>query len=159
MPVSDEPLADDELAALQLVCFEVGDQRYGLDILRVEEVAFAAPVTAVPGAPDFVAGIVCVHGVFVPHIDLRRRFGVPAGAGGRLLLCPLDGLMLAFAVDRVLDTLSVPEGAVAAAPPLAGTGHVAGVVEGQGGAIVVLDLDTLLTPAERRQLRALAEVP
>jgi CheY-like chemotaxis protein len=107
-PAADLPAGDDpDAAALQIVCFQIGDQRYGLDIMRVKEVAFAAPVIAVPGAPAFVAGIVEVHGVYVPLVDLRRRFGVASGAAGRLLLVALDGLIIALAVDRVIDTRPV----------------------------------------------------
>jgi purine-binding chemotaxis protein CheW len=157
-PAADLPAGDDpDAAALQIVCFQIGDQRYGLDIMRVKEVAFAAPVIAVPGAPAFVAGIVEVHGVYVPLVDLRRRFGVASGAAGRLLLVALDGLIIALAVDRVIDTRPVDPAAVAAPPPLAGTGHVAGVLDTGGQVILLLDPDAILDPAERRQLRALGD--
>ena len=59
------------------VLFRVGDSDYVLpaaDVLQMESYGGA---THVPGAADYVAGLVQVRGRVVPVVDLRARFGLP----------------------------------------------------------------------------------
>jgi chemotaxis-related protein WspB len=64
--------------------FQMGDDRYALDVLQVAEVLPLVRVKVIPQAPAWVAGIIDYHGAPVPLIDLcqlalgcpaRRRFG------------------------------------------------------------------------------------
>jgi chemotaxis-related protein WspB len=64
--------------------FQMGDDRYALDVLQIAEVLPLVRVKVIPQAPAWVAGIIDYHGAPVPLIDLsqlalgcpaRRRFG------------------------------------------------------------------------------------
>jgi purine-binding chemotaxis protein CheW len=62
------------------VLFKVADAEYALpaaDVLHMESYEGA---THVPGAPDYVAGLMQVRRRVIPVIDLRRRFGFPSVA-------------------------------------------------------------------------------
>jgi purine-binding chemotaxis protein CheW len=60
------------------VLFRVADADYALpaaDVLHMESYAGA---TRVPGAPEYVAGLMQIRRRVIPVVDLRLRFGLPA---------------------------------------------------------------------------------
>ena len=56
----------------------VGSQRFGLPILRVQDVFVPERLTLVPLAPPDVAGLINLRGRIVTLIDLRSRLGLGA---------------------------------------------------------------------------------
>lgn len=59
-----------------MLTFRLGDEEYGIDNLRVQEIrAYEAP-TPVAGAPAFVKGVVNLRGVIVPIIDMRLKMNL-----------------------------------------------------------------------------------
>ncbi|MGE0598725.1 MAG: chemotaxis protein CheW [Dehalococcoidia bacterium] len=94
----------------QLVMFGVGQTYYGIDIALVDEILPVLPITATPGAPAGVLGIVDVRKRIVPVFDLHVRFGVPAPATNseaRLILVSVGHESVALLVDSVEEVLTV----------------------------------------------------
>ncbi len=60
------------------VTFRVGTAEYAVPAAQVLHLESFERATHVPGAPDYVAGLVQVRGRVVPVVDLRHRFGLPA---------------------------------------------------------------------------------
>ena len=58
---------------LQIVSFKVGNEEFGLDILRVQEIIRLQDLTRVPNSPDFVDGVINLLGKVIPIIALRLR--------------------------------------------------------------------------------------
>jgi purine-binding chemotaxis protein CheW len=58
----------------------VGAQRFGLPILRVQDVFVPDRLTRVPLAPSDVAGLINLRGRIVTLIDLRQRLGIAAAS-------------------------------------------------------------------------------
>jgi len=54
--------------------FKLGDEEYGLPILKVQEIIGMMKVTRVPRTPGFVRGVINLRGKVIPVIDLRRKF-------------------------------------------------------------------------------------
>lgn len=67
------------LAHLQgkYLTFRLGDEEYGLDILKVREIIGIMDITRLPRTPAFVKGVINLRGKVIPVIDLRLRFGLP----------------------------------------------------------------------------------
>ncbi len=59
----------------EYLTFLLDGEEFGVDILRVQEIMVWAPVTAIPGAPDYLRGVINLRGVIVPIVDMRQRFG------------------------------------------------------------------------------------
>lgn len=83
MPHEVEAMADlaagSELAetiAGKYLTFVLGEEEYGIEILKVQEIIRMQKVTAVPKAPDFVRGIINLRGKVIPVVELRRKFGM-----------------------------------------------------------------------------------
>ena len=54
----------------------LGDEEYGVDILRVQEIRGYEQPTRIAGAPNFIGGVLNLRGVIVPIVDLRIKFGL-----------------------------------------------------------------------------------
>ena len=139
-------MAQDEL---QVVVFELGGERYGLDIGTVYEIIRHQPITAVPNAPSFVEGIINLRGRIIPVVDLRGRFGLAASAptkASRIVVCEAAGHRVGLVVDAVTEVLMIPAEAIEPTPDLAGgteTGYLKGIAKLGERLIILLDLEGL----------------
>ncbi|MFM8706131.1 MAG: chemotaxis protein CheW [Planctomycetia bacterium] len=97
-------------ATLEACGFLVGSHRFAIPSSSVAEVQHASGVTAVPLAPDAVAGLIHLRGRIAPVIDMRRRLAI--GGDGKaardLLVMELDDDLYALLVDEVLDVELIP---------------------------------------------------
>jgi len=146
---------------IQIVCFGVGAHSYALDILRIKEIINPLPITAVPRAPAFVEGIVELRGAFLPVIDLRKRFDLPAtplGRDGKYIVARLAGRPVGLVVDRVHEARPLDVARIQPAPPLALAGDArffSGVVKQEEEIVLLVDLDAVLSAEEQGALAAL----
>jgi purine-binding chemotaxis protein CheW len=147
---------------IQLVVFELGEERYGLDIATVYEIIRHQPITAVPQAPAFVEGVINLRGRIIPVVDLRDRFGMATGdqtKASRIVVCDAAGTRVGLVVDGVSEVLMVASDAIEATPDVA-AGHDAGYHRGIAKLgerlIILLDLDGLFGPADADALAAAA---
>jgi purine-binding chemotaxis protein CheW len=143
------------------VLFQIGDQTFGLPAEVVETVVQRPDrLTKLPRSPDFIEGVMNLHGRVVPIVDQRRRFGASVVAGGRerVMIVSLGNLQAGFVVDHVKDVLRIPREAVMPAPDITdGTKVIDRVATLAGGERIVLLIDPaeLLDDAERQMLVAL----
>jgi len=90
----------------QLLVFAVGEQRYALDISRVQRVVRIVEITPYPGLPSIVAGVVNIQGEVVPVISLRRCCALAERdieLSDRLVIVSLERRRVALWVDDVLE--------------------------------------------------------
>ena len=64
---------------LQWVTFQLEEETYGINVMQVREVLRYTEIAPVPGAPDYVLGIINLRGNVVTVIDTRSRFGLIDG--------------------------------------------------------------------------------
>ncbi|MDC7121620.1 chemotaxis protein CheW [Cellulomonas fimi] len=101
------------------VTFTIGDDLYGVDVLRVQEALRAHARTRVPLAPPGIAGVVNLRGQVVVTVDLRPRLGLPAlaqDAEPMMVVVQVDGEPVSLLVDEIGDVLDVPVDDVGAPP-------------------------------------------
>lgn len=158
---SCEALSERKGEPRQLIRFRVGDEEYGLDILRVKEIIQIRAITRLPRAPSFVRGIINLRGDIVPIIDLRERFGLESRTGtdaARVIVVDVEGRLLGLVVDGASQVVRLPAGQIDPPPPLIG-GLSAGFVEGIGRIgdllVILLDLERLLDADEKRAMDTL----
>lgn len=56
--------------------FALGDETYGLGILKVQEIIGIMDVTKVPRTPEYVRGVINLRGKVIPVVELRLKFGM-----------------------------------------------------------------------------------
>lgn len=143
----------------QLVVFGLGDEVYGVDISRVQEIIRMQDITQVPGAPHFVEGVINLRGRIIPVIDLRRRFGlhdVQAGASSRIVVVETEGHVIGMIVDAVSEVLRVSTTCIEPPSPLL-TGidseYIRGIAKLEERLIILLQLDKVLTGDQKAALQ------
>ena len=142
--------------------FELGDERYGLDIATVYEIIRHQPITAVPQAPAFVEGVINLRGRIIPVVDLRDRFGMAAGEltkASRIVVCEAAGTRVGLVVDGVSEVLMVSGDAIEATPDVAAghdSGYLRGIAKLGERLIILLDLDGLFGDAAAAEIAAVA---
>lgn len=148
---------DDDV--LKLAGFHVGDDVYGIDIMRIKEVIQARPypVRPVPHAPGIVEGVIALRGVVIPVVDLRKRFGASEAERDpdvirlrKLIIVSVRGRIVGLRVDQIVGELRVPAGALRPAPSMlrpggpGGPEFFSGVFRSEKEMVFVVNLDALL---------------
>ena len=90
---------------IQLVSFSIGEEEFGVDITRVQEIIKRTDVTTVPNAPHFVEGVMNLRGRVIPVINLRARLGMERkefDADTRIVVVELSEGTIGFIVDAVI---------------------------------------------------------
>ncbi len=148
-------------SAAHLVCFRVGRETYGVDIFVVREIVKAQEITTVPGASDYVLGIINLRGKIISVVDLAQRLGLGKSKidrGSRILVVDLDGFTVGFLVDAATEVLKLPPEAVEAAPEeLKGSVHddyLEGVGKLKDRLVIILNPGNLLAEGEASALAA-----
>lgn len=150
---------DDEL--LQLVTFSIGEEEFGVDILKVQEIIRTMEITKVPRAQEFVEGVINLRGKVIPIIDLRRRFGFSSKEHDkhtRIIVIEINNMIVGFVVDSVSEVLRIPAATVEPPPPVVAgveSEYISGVGKLQDRLLILLDLDKLLSSED---MEALAQV-
>ena len=150
----------DEL--IQLVSFTIGDEEFGVDILKVQEINRMVDVTRVPNTPEYVDGVINLRGKVIPIIDLRRRFGMDRKVkdkNTRIIVVELNGRVLGFVVDAVSEVLRIPKSVTEAPPPIiAGieAEYITAIAKLENRLLILLDLERVLTTEENKELQAVA---
>ncbi|MBP7891931.1 MAG: chemotaxis protein CheW [Firmicutes bacterium] len=148
-------------AEMQLVVFELGDESYGVDISRVQDINRMQEITEIPHAPESVVGVINLRGRVIPVIDLRKRFGLPDAVhtkDTRIVVVHLEGNLIGVIVDAVSQVLRIPAGIVEPpSPVLAGVDsrYLRGIAKLDDRLVILLDLDFVLS---RREQEAISEV-
>ena len=134
---------------LQVVSFKLGEEEFGLDILRVQEIIRLQELTHVPNSPDFVEGVINLRGSVIPIIALRKRFGLPEADRDRqtrIIVIEVEHMVLGFIVDSVSEVLRIPVSTVVPPPRLERIERefVSGVCKLDGRLLILLDVDQVL---------------
>ncbi len=152
-PAAADPIVR---STAQFVVFRLGSEEFGLPIAAVDEVALVPErLTRVPKMPKFLEGVINLRGEVLPVVDQRRRFDMPAYAGGgrpRLIVVRSGHRRAGVIVDSVSEVLRSPADAIEPPPDLTGEGArlVSGVINTPRDErmILLLDPGELLTQAE-----------
>jgi purine-binding chemotaxis protein CheW len=140
---------------LQIVSFKVGDEEFGLDILRVQEIIRVQDLTRVPNSPDFVDGVINLRGKVIPIIALRKRFGLHEQAHDkqiRIVVLEVQDMVLGFIVDSVSEVLRISADNIAPPPRLGKIERefVAGVGKLEDRLLILLDIERIVSAPEVR---------
>ncbi len=150
----------DEL--LQLVSFNIGEEEFGVDILKVQEINRMVDVTRVPNTPEYVDGVINLRGKVIPIIDLRRRFGMERkekDKNTRIIVVELNSKVLGFVVDAVSEVLRINKSLSEPPPPIiAGieSDYITAIAKLENRLLILLDLERVLTAEEHETTNTLA---
>lgn len=135
----------------QWVTFQMDQERYGINVLQVQEIIRMTDITPVPGAPHYILGVINLRGNVVPIVNTRSRFNLPTvddSADTRIILVDLDRQLIGIVVDSVAEVVTLESGEIEKAPSLDQAEWVQfihGVARTEGDLLILLDLSKFLS--------------
>ncbi len=148
---------------LQLVGFQLDDEEYGIDILKVQEINRITEITKIPQSPDFVEGVINLRGNVIPIIDLRKRFNMPHkeyDKQTRIVVGEIGDRTVGFIVDAVSEVIRLPENTIEPPPNITSddrTDYILGVGKLEDRLLMLLDIEKILSGSEKEKLFEAAE--
>ncbi len=144
---------------LQLVSFKIGEEEFGIDILRVQEIIKMIDITKVPNAPSFVEGVINLRGRIIPIVFLRKRLGMETkefDKNTRIVVVEIDGKIVGFIVDAVSEVLRISK-EITEKPPEFVSGvnsdYITAVAKLEDRLLILLDLDKTLSNRQKELLQ------
>ncbi len=108
---------------LEVVSFTLGEEVFGVEILKVQEINRMSAVTRIPNSPECVEGVINLRGKVIPVMDLRCRLGLERKAqdsNTRIIVVEVEGNVVGFIVDAVQEVLRIPKSLTEAPPSMTG---------------------------------------
>ncbi|CED72011.1 chemotaxis protein CheW [Aliivibrio wodanis] len=139
---------------LQWVTFQLEEETYGINVMQVREVLRHTEIAPVPGAPDYVLGIINLRGNVVTVIDTRSRFGLMQGEitdNTRIIVIESERQVIGILVDSVAEVVYLRSSEIDTTPSV-GTEESAKFIQGvsnrEGKLLILVDLNKLLSDDE-----------
>ncbi len=143
---------------IQFVTFVLMDETYGINVMQVQEVLRVTEIAPVPGAPDYVLGIINLRGNVVTVIDTRTRFGLPSKEmddSSRIIVIESEKQVVGILVDAVAEVVDLREGEIDVAPNVGtedSSRYIQGVATREDGLLILVDLNKLLSDEEWQEI-------
>ncbi len=138
----------------QFLTFNLGEELYGVDILRVQEIKGYTAVTKIPNTPPHIKGVLNLRGTIVPIVELRTKFGMPTidyTAFTVIIVVMVRDKVMGLVVDAVSDVLNIDKKDIQS-PPQFGVKVDVSFLNGIGKSgdklVALLDIDRLLTDTD-----------
>jgi purine-binding chemotaxis protein CheW len=142
------------VAASQFLTFSLGQEEYGIELLKVQEIKGYSAITPIPNTPPHIKGVMNLRGAVIPIVDLRIRFGMEAIEYTQfnvIIVINVGTKVMGLLVDAVSDVLNVASEDLRPAPDFgtqADTRFISGMASAGDKVAVLLDLDTLLSDTD-----------
>jgi purine-binding chemotaxis protein CheW len=146
--------ADIKSVDIEFLTFRLGDEDYGVDILRVQEIRGWEMVARIPNSPIYVKGVLNLRGSIVPILDMRQRLGMDVRDYSKDTVVIVlrvksenNQRNVGIVVDEVSDVLHTLQDNIRNAPQFGGgipVEYITGLVDADGKMVMLLDVDKLL---------------
>jgi purine-binding chemotaxis protein CheW len=140
--------------------FNLGDEKYGVDISQVREIIRPTQITRIPNAPDFVEGVINLRGQITTIINLRKRFGMEPKEidnDTRIIVVEYDNAVIGMMVDTVNEVKYLSTDDIEALPSIITAREEAKFLKGVGklpdSLLILIDLNKVLSEDEIERLR------
>lgn len=156
--MDDKDLTSFEDRAGKYLTFELGNEVYGLEILKVQEIIGIMTVTRVPRTPEFVRGVINLRGKVIPVVDLRIKFGLQSTDDTErtcIIVVQVTKqdttVTMGIIVDEVSEVLDIAAKQIEPAPEFGTeieTNFILGMGKVDKKVIMLLDVDKVLSGGE-----------
>src|SRR3990167_213187 len=135
----------------ELLTFTLGNEEYGIDILKVQEIRGYDAVTTIANAPEFIKGVINLRGIIVPIIDMRIKFHLGNVTYNQLtvvIILNVANRVVCIVVDGVSDVITLTAEQLKPAPEFSSsldTQYITGLGKIDDRMIIVVDIEKLMT--------------
>ena len=138
----------------EFLTFRLGEEEYGIDILKVQEIRSYEQPTRIANAPSFIKGVVNLRGVIVPIVDLRVKLNcasVEYNSFTVVIVLNVKGRVVGAVVDSVSDVLELGSGTIKPAPEMhtsVDTSFITGIGSVNDRMLILMDIEGLMTSSD-----------
>lgn len=138
----------------EYLTFVLGEEEYGIEILKVQEIRGYDTVTRIANTPDFIKGVINLRGTIVPIVDLRLRFNlgkVEYTDFTVVIILNLNHRVVGIVVDGVSDVITLQDSQVNPVPELVSnidTKYLVGLGTVDNRMLILVDIERLMTSQE-----------
>ena len=149
--------------ANEYLTFTLGQEEYGLDILKVQEIRGYDAVTRIANTPEFIKGVINLRGTIVPIIDLRIRFNLGKIEYNQftvVIILNLGGRIAGIVVDGVSDVITLKQDQINAVPDMVSTidtKFLLGLGTVDERMLILIDIVNLMTSQEMALIDGISE--
>jgi len=135
----------------EFLTFTLGNEEYGIDILKVQEIRGYNAVTPIVSAPAFIKGVMNLRGTIVPIVDLRIKFGVGKAEYDAFTVVVVLRIMnrtIGIVVDSVSDVLQLTSEEIRQPPQFGAaldTEYLMGLGALEGRMLILVDIEKLIS--------------
>ena len=146
--------ASSAFKALEFLSFTLGQEEYGIDIQKVQELRGYDTVTRIANAPGHIKGVVNLRGIIVPIIDMRIKFNLGAPTYDPftvVIILNIGGRVMGMVVDSVSDVITLKPEQIRPAPSMGSvldTEYLVGLGTLDERMLILIDLDRLMSSDE-----------
>ncbi len=141
-------------SSLQIVCFKIGNEEYGIDILQVQEILKLPKVTKLPKSKPYIMGVIDLRSKVLPIVDLSKRFGIESNKlteNSRAIVVNINGKKVGLGIDSVSHVIKVNSADIEPPPPVVrgiSGKYIIGIAKMADGFVVILDINQMFTVEE-----------
>lgn len=135
----------------EYLTFTLGDEEYGIDILKVQEIRGYDAVTRIANSPAFIKGVINMRGVIVPIVDLRLKFNLGQVEYNQftvVIILNIAERVLGIVVDGVSDVIALDQTQIRPAPEfgaLLDTDYIDGLATLGERMVIMIDIERLMS--------------
>lgn len=150
-PAPGQSLDKGAIAPSEFLAFKLGDEEYGIDILRVQEIRSYEEPTAIANAPSFMKGVVNLRGTIVPIIDMRVKFGLRTANYDNftvVIVLNIGKRVVGMVVDAVSDVISLTQEQMRPVPTFSSaiaSDHLLAIGAVEGRMLIMVDIEKLMS--------------
>jgi purine-binding chemotaxis protein CheW len=139
---------------LEVVTFKLGEEEYGIDIQKVQELRGYDAVTRIANAPDYIKGVVNLRGIIVPIIDMRIKFKLGDPTYDQftvVIVLNIGGRVVGMVVDSVSDVITLTADQIKPAPEMGSVldaDYLIGLGTLDERMLILVDIDRLMSSEE-----------
>ena len=138
----------------QWVTFMLEGEKYGINVMQVKEVLRNIELAPVPGAPEYILGIINLRGNVVTVIDTRKRFALPEREieeESRIIIIETDEQVIGLLVDGIAEVADIPKSEIEITPNVGNdesSRYILGVHSNNGELLILVEIERLLSEDE-----------
>ncbi len=138
----------------EFLTFTLGQEEYGIDILKVQEIRGYETPTRIANSPHFIKGVINLRGVIVPIVDLRIKFNLGEPTYDQftvVIILNIGRRVVGVVVDGVSDVIQLSSANLRPAPEFGSTldtQYILGLGTIEGRMIIVVDIERLMSSQE-----------
>jgi purine-binding chemotaxis protein CheW len=146
----------------EFLAFTLGEEEYGIDIQKVQELRGYDAVTRIANSPDFIKGMVNLRGIIVPIIDMRIKFDLGAPTYDQftvVIILNIAGRVMGMVVDSVSDVITLTAEQIKPAPEMGAaldTDYLIGLGAVDERMLILIDIGKLMSGNEMDLIEKLA---